>query len=263
MENMKLIDTHAHLDFPEFINDIPSILARAKKAGVGAMITIGINIASSRDAASLAEKYGEIYASAGLHPHGAMVMDDASTGEFRDLLLKERVVAVGEIGLDYFRDRKPRPVQKECMRQQIELAVEVRKPAVFHIREAWEDFFRIVPDYASKLSGAVMHCFSGNWEIAQKCLDMGFFLSIPGVVTFPKAEDLHEVARRAPLDRLLVETDCPYLSPIPFRGKTNEPAYVQYAAEMIAKLRSEPFEKIAEQTTLNARAVFRLKNKSA
>ncbi len=254
----KLIDTHAHLDFPEFIDDIPPILARSKKAGVGTIITIGIDLASSRKAASLAENYREIYSSAGLHPHGAAVLDDASLGEFRDLLAKERVVAVGEIGLDYFRDRKPRPVQIECMRQQIELAVEVGKPVVFHIREAWEDFFRIVPDYAPRLSGAIMHCFSGNREIAEKCLAMGFFLSIPGVVTFPKADLLHEVTRRAPLERLLVETDAPYLTPVPHRGKNNEPAYVLHTAEMVAKLREEPFEKVALQTTLNAKSVFRL-----
>jgi len=254
----KLIDTHAHLDFPEFIDDIPSIISRSNKSGIETIITIGIDIASSRKAASLAESYPEIYSSAGLHPHGAAILNDSKLGEFRQLLLKDRVVAVGEIGLDYFRDRKPRPVQIECMKQQIELAVDTRKPVVFHIREAWEDFFRTVPDYAPRLSGAVMHCFSGNWEIAEKCLAMGFFLSIPGVVTFPKADILQEVARRAPLERLLVETDAPYLTPVPYRGKTNEPAYVLHTAEMVAKLRNEPFDKVAEQTTLNARSVFRL-----
>ncbi|MFZ2445070.1 MAG: TatD family hydrolase [Syntrophobacteraceae bacterium] len=254
----ELIDTHAHLDFPEFIDDIPSTLARAKQAGVGTVITIGIDIESSLRAASLAEKYEPILATAGIHPHGAFVPDEASLAELEKILLKPRVVAVGEIGLDYFRDKKPRTVQQECMRRQIELACSVAKPAVFHIRNAWEDFFRIVPDYAPKLSGAVMHCFSGDWKTAVRCLDMGFFLSIPGVVTFPKAGDLREAALRAPLDRLLVETDAPYLTPVPHRGKTNEPAYVRHTAEMIAHIRKEPLDIIAAHTTRNARAVFRI-----
>ncbi len=257
MENLtELIDTHAHLDFPEFAYSIPATLERAKKAGVFTIITIGIDIETSRKAVAIAETYDRIYATAGIHPHGSYNLKTGDLQELEEIAADRRVVAIGEIGLDYFRDRQPRPIQRECMIRQIELAIKIRKPVVFHIRDAWEDFFRIVPDFASSLPPSIMHCFSGNWQVACKCLDMGFYLSVPGVVTFPKAGLLQDVVKRAPLDRLLVETDSPYLAPVPYRGKDNEPAYVRHTAEKIAELREEPFEKLAAQTTRNARAVF-------
>ncbi|MEN6439121.1 MAG: TatD family hydrolase [Syntrophobacter sp.] len=262
MENItkvpELIDTHAHLDFPEFVDDIPSTLTRAEHSGVRTVITIGIDIASSRKAATLAGEYPSIYATAGIHPHDSFILNDTSLRELEDILRGERVVGIGEIGLDYYRDMQPRPVQEECFRRQLEIARAIGKPAVFHIRDAWDDFFRIVAEYAPSFTGAVMHCFSGDWETAVRCLDMGFYLSIPGVVTFPKPGALHEVVRKAPLDRLLVETDAPYLAPVPFRGKTNEPAFVLHTATMVAQLRDETLERIAEQTTRNARSVFRI-----
>lgn len=252
----ELIDTHAHLDFPEFADDIPSVLDRARQAGVRTVITIGIDIPSSRRAVALADRYGPIHATAGIHPHDSFVPNASAMRELETIAAAERVVAVGEIGLDYYRNKKPRPVQVECMKSQIELACAIGKPAVFHIREAWEDFFRIVSDYADKLSGAVMHCFSGDWEIAKQCLEMGFYLSIPGVVTFSKAEVLQDVVRRAPLEKILIETDSPYLAPVPFRGKTNEPAFVFHTAKKIAELRAQPLEAIGGRTTRNARNVF-------
>ncbi|MEM5788238.1 MAG: TatD family hydrolase [Syntrophobacteraceae bacterium] len=251
-----LIDTHAHLDFPEFAGDIPSTLSRAHEAGVHTIITIGIDIRSSRRAAEIAAQYDEVYATAGIHPHDSFIPDESSMKELETIAREDLVLAIGEIGLDYFRDKQPRHVQQECLRQQLELARLLGKPAVFHVRDAWQDFFIIAEEYAPSLSGAIMHCFSGDWDTAARCLDMGFFLSIPGVVTFSKAADLQDVVRRAPLDRLLVETDAPYLAPVPFRGKTNEPAYVRHTAEKIAQLRNEPFAKIAEHTTRNARSVF-------
>jgi TatD DNase family protein len=254
----ELIDTHAHLDFPEFIDSIPATLERAREAGVQTVITIGIDIESSRKAALLAESFDRIHAVAGIHPHDSFIPDDASLKELEEILKSDRVVAVGEIGLDYYRNKKPHPIQIECMKRQIELACGVRMPAVFHIRDAWEDFFRIIPEYVSSLPESVMHCFSGDWKIARKCLEMGFYLSIPGVVTFAKAEDLQDVVRRAPLDRLLGETDAPYLAPVPCRGKTNEPAFVLHTAGKIAELRNEPLERIAEYTTRNAKSVFRI-----
>jgi TatD DNase family protein len=257
-KKLELIDTHAHLDFPEFFDNIPSTLSRAQAAGVQTVITIGIDIESSRKAAVLAEGYDRIYAVAGIHPHDSFIPDDASLKELEEILGSNRVVAVGEIGLDYYRNKKPHPVQIDCLRRQIELACRIQMPAVFHIRDAWEDFLRIIPEFVSSLPQSVMHCFSGDWKIAQKCLEMGFYLSIPGVVTFAKAEDLQDVVRRAPLDRLLVETDAPYLAPVPFRGKTNEPAFVLHTAAKIAELRNEPLENIAEYTTRNARSVFRI-----
>lgn len=257
-KTLELIDTHAHLDFPEFFDRIPDTLERAREAGVQKVVTIGIDIESSRKAAALAESFDSIHAVAGIHPHDSFVPDDASLKELEDILRSNRVVAVGEIGLDYYRNKRPHPVQVDCLRRQIELACKIRMPAVFHIRDAWEDFFRIIPEYVSSLPESVMHCFSGDWKIARKCLEMGFYLSIPGVVTFPKAEDLHDVVRRAPLDRLLVETDAPYLAPVPHRGKANEPAFVLHTARKVAELRNEPLETIAEYTTRNAKSVFRL-----
>ncbi len=252
----ELIDTHAHLDFPEFAGSIPATIKRAAEAGVSMIVTIGIDIETSRKAARIAGSHDRIYASAGIHPHASFSMNARDLQELDKIAANRRVVAIGEIGLDYFRDRQPRPIQRECMKHQIEMAVRTAKPAIFHIRDAWEDFFRIVPEFASSLPPSVMHCFSGDWRVARRCLDMGFYLSIPGVVTFPKAELLQEVVKRAPLDRLLVETDSPYLAPVPYRGKTNEPAFVLHTARKIAECRKEPFEKVAAHTTQNARTVF-------
>lgn len=251
-----LIDTHAHLDFPEFSGDLPAVLDRAGKKGVQEVVTIGIDLDSSHRAIELAGTYSEIYATVGIHPHGARELDDAILERLENLAGNERVVAIGEIGLDYYRDRQPRPIQKRCLEQQIELACATGLPAVFHIREAFDDFLKIVKGYCSRLRGGVLHCFSGDWKIARIFLDMGFTLSIPGTVTFPKAHEQQEVARLAPLDRIVVETDCPYLAPVPFRGKVNEPAYVYYTAQKIAELRGCPFEEVARQTTSNAHAIF-------
>jgi TatD DNase family protein len=252
----ELIDTHAHLDFPEFADSIPATIERALRAGVTTIVTIGIDLEASRKAAQIAGASDRIYASAGIHPHASFSLHTRDLEELEKLAANPRVVAIGEIGLDYFRDRQPRQIQTECMRRQIQTAVDTGKPAIFHIRDAWEDFFRIIPEFAPFLRPSVIHCFSGNWSVARRCLEMGFYLSIPGIVTFPKARSLQDVVRRTPLDRLLVETDSPYLAPIPHRGKTNEPAFVLHTARKIAECREEPFEKVAEHTTLNARAVF-------
>ena len=256
--HLELTDTHAHLDFPEFSEGLPLFLDRARQAGVSRIITIGISIETSREAAALAVQNGSIYAAAGIHPHEALHLDPGTVESLGGIARQERVVAVGEIGLDYYRDRQPRDIQKECMRQQIEVACRLGKPAVFHIREAYEDFLRIIPDYSGRLSGAVMHCFSGDWEVAKRCLDLGFYLSVPGTVTFSKAETIQDVVRRAPADRLLLETDAPFLAPIPYRGKTNEPAFVFYTARKVAELRRERLEAVAATTTANALAIFRI-----
>ena len=254
----ELIDTHAHLDFPEFADCLPAIIQRALQAGVSTIVTVGINIESSRKAVKIAGNCDRIYAAAVIHPHDSFIPDAHALKELEKIAANRRVVAIGEIGLDYFRDKQPRPVQIECMRLQIETAVKTAKPVVFHIRNAWEDFFRNVPEFAHTLPPSVIHCFSGDWAVARRCLDLGFYLSIPGVVTFRKAELLYDVVKRTPLDRLLVETDSPFLAPIPHRGKTNEPAFVLHTARKIAECRKEPFEKVAAQTTQNARAVFRM-----
>jgi TatD DNase family protein len=251
-----LIDTHAHLDFPEFCHDIRGVLDRAGKRGVQEIVTIGIDLVSSHRAANLAEAHTEVYATAGIHPHGARELDGETLLSLEGLACKEKVVAVGEVGLDYYRDRQPRPIQRRCLEQQLELAAQVSLPVVFHIRDAFDDFFKIIKAHRPRLAGGILHCFSGDWDIARTCLDMGFYISIPGTVTFPKAEAQQEVAKRAPLDRILVETDAPYLAPLPYRGKVNEPAFVYYTAEKIATLRGCTIEEVGARTTANAHEVF-------
>ena len=258
LKSAELIDTHAHLDFPEFADRIPTVVERALEAGVSQIVTIGVDIETSRKAARIARDNDRVYAAAGIHPHESFDVSPEDLRELEKIASESKVVALGEIGLDYFRDTQPRPVQRKCFERQMQTAVKISKPVIFHIREAWGDFFELVSPLAPSLPPSVMHCFSGDWATARKCLDLGFYLSIPGVVTFPKAESLQEVARRAPLERLLVETDSPYLAPVPHRGKTNEPAFVLHTARKVAECRNEPLEKIAAHTTQNARTVFNI-----
>ncbi|MFP5213325.1 MAG: TatD family hydrolase [Acidobacteriota bacterium] len=253
-----LIDTHAHLDFPGLSEDIPGVLDRAAKRGVREVITIGTDLDSSRKAIDISRTFQNVYAAVGVHPHEAFLMDEAALDDLKTLARDERVVAIGEIGLDFHYNHQPPEVQKECLHRQLRAACEVGLPVVFHVREAHEEFLSIVSDYVSSLPGVVLHCFSGDWAVAERALAMGFYLSIPGIVTFPKSAEMQEVARRAPIDRLLVETDSPYLSPIPFRGKPNEPAHVHYTAQKIADLRRCQFDEIAARTTENAHTVFGL-----
>lgn len=258
-----LIDTHAHLDFPEFAGVLQGILERARNAGVLEVVTIGIDLVSSRKAVELSQSHSEIYATVGIHPHGAFALKAEDREALEALAGQERVLAIGEMGLDYYRDRQPRAIQRKCFRQQLEIACRTGLPAVFHVREAHADFLEIVQDYAGSLAGGVLHCFSGDWAVAEHCLEMGFYLSVPGTVTFPKAEVLQGVVREAPLNRLLTETDAPYLAPVPHRGKVNEPAFVLHTAIKIAELRRCALEEVAQQTTANARMVFRMPGSGA
>jgi TatD DNase family protein len=253
---LELVDTHAHLDFPEFSRDLPAVLERASRAGVLKIVTIGIDLESSRKAVELAEQHEHIYATVGIHPHGARRLDDGTVDSMRRLAAHKKVVAVGEIGLDYYRDRQPRPAQRECFQQQVELACELGLAAVFHVRDAHEDFLRLISPFAGKLRRGVLHCFSGDWTVAEEALGMGFYLSIPGTVTYPKAQAQQEVVRRCPMNRLLIETDAPFLAPVPFRGRDNEPAYVLYTAQKIAQLRQCSLDEVAHHTTLNAHDAF-------
>ncbi|MBP8645231.1 MAG: TatD family hydrolase [Syntrophobacteraceae bacterium] len=253
-----LVDTHAHLDFPEFIHDIPGVLSRAREANVTKVITIGIDLQSSRQAIQLAREYEPIHATVGIHPHEAGQLSRDDLDLMRRLAVEKPVVAIGEIGLDFFRDRRPRSIQLSCMRRQIELAIQLNLPAVFHVRDAHQEFLGVIREYPAIWGNAVLHCFSGSWDIARKCLDLGFYLSIPGTVTFSKAETQQQVARNTPLERLLVETDAPYLAPVPHRGKVNEPAYLPYTARKIAELRGVLFDTIAQETSTNAKRIFNL-----
>lgn len=252
------IDSHAHLDFPELAQQLPAVLERAAVNGIEEIVTIGVDVASSERAVALAEKHPGVYASVGIHPHAARELDEQTRRTLRELARKPRVVAVGEIGLDYYRDRQPRTVQRACFRQQLDLACSLNLPAVFHVRDAYEDFLAIVEPYSKTLRGGIVHCFSGTWEIARECLALGFYLSLPGTVTFPKAAQQQEVARRMPLGRLLLETDAPFLAPMPYRGKVNEPALLVHTAHKVAQLRDCEVAVVARQTTVNAREVFHL-----
>lgn len=258
-----MIDTHAHLDFPEFAEDLEGVLGRARSTGVLEVITIGIDLESSQKAVRLAHAHPEIYATVGIHPHDAFALEGPDREALVALAGQERVLAIGEVGLDYYRDRQPRAMQRQCFRLQLEIACQTKLPAVFHVREAHADFFEIVKDYAGSLEGGVLHCFSGDWAVAERCLEMGFYLSIPGTVTFPTAQVLQGVVREAPLDRLLLETDAPYLAPVPFRGKVNEPAFVFHTAKKVAELRRCALEEVAQQTTSNARTIFRMPDTAA
>lgn len=253
-----LIDSHAHLDFPEFADDLPGVLERARKNGVTRIITIGVDPPSNAAAVRLAASYPQIYAAVGIHPHDSRPLGPEDLEALRAAAGEPKVLAIGEAGLDYYWNRQPRDVQESCLRMQIVLAGELGLPVVFHIRDAFDDFFRIAADYASILPGSILHCFSGDWTIARRCLDMGFYLSMPGTVTFAKAKAQQEVARLAPLDRLLVETDSPYLAPVPFRGKVNEPSYVLHTARKIAELRGVELEELAAATTANTIRAFHM-----
>ncbi|MBN1953661.1 MAG: TatD family hydrolase [Anaerolineae bacterium] len=250
-----LVDSHAHLDASLFDDDREQVIQRALDAGVGAILNVGTNLATSRAAVALAERYSFIYAAVGVHPHEAKRVTPAALDELRRLARHPRVVAIGEIGLDYYRDRSPRPVQRRACAEQLALAAELGMPVVIHCRDAHDDLIAILQGWRGT---GVLHAYSGGPERLESLLGFGFLLGISGVVTFPKARPLREVVALEPLDRLLIETDCPYLTPVPYRGRRNEPAYVRYVAEAMAHTRGLPLEKVAEATTANAERLFHI-----
>ena len=256
---MRLIDTHAHLHLPQFDGDRAAAIERATAQGVCCIVEIGYDLVSSRAALELAEQYPQIFAVAGIQPHYAAEADDAWLAEVRRLAAHPKVAAIGEIGLDYYHDRAPHDQQERLFRQQLALAHDLGKPVVIHSREAQADTVRILRDVvgASGQPG-VMHSFSGDWAYAEACLEIGFRLSFSGPVTFAKAAALHEVARRAPLDSILTETDSPFLAPHPQRGKRNEPANVRLVAERLAGRREIALEELAAATWNNAVQIFGL-----
>ncbi|MBA3945704.1 MAG: TatD family hydrolase [Herpetosiphonaceae bacterium] len=254
---MQLIDTHVHLFAPQFDGDRAAVLERAAEAGVARMIAIGYDLPTSVAALDLADAHPHIWATAGIQPHYASETGLAELDRLRTMLHHPRVVALGEIGLDYHHDRAPRSLQAELFRRQLALAREMDLPVVIHTREAHADTLMILREAAQGLR-IVMHSFSGDWQFAQLALELGAYLSFSGPVTFPKAAELHEVAQRTPLDRLLIETDCPYLAPQNHRGRRNEPAYVREIAERIAVLRGLPVAEVAAATWTNAATLFGL-----
>lgn len=250
---MYLIDSHAHLDSQKFDGDRDAAIERAREAGVFAILNVGGDLASSRAAVALAERYDFIYAAVGVHPHDARTVTPAVLGELRALASHSKVVAIGEIGLDYYRDLSPRPVQRQAFADQLALAVDLGLPVVVHSREALDDVLAALQGWEGT---GVLHSYSGGPERLEEVLELGFSIGISGPVTFPKAEPLRAVAAAVPLGRLLVETDCPYLTPVPYRGRRNEPAYVRYVAQAVARARGMEAEPLARAAADNARRLF-------
>lgn len=251
-----LIDTHTHVHSDQFNDDRSAVFERAQAAGVTRMINIGYDLPSSRASVALAQSQPMVWASVGIQPHYALNTGETELAQIRELLAEPRVVALGEIGLDYYHDRAPHDIQEQLFRQQLAMARELDFPVVIHSRDAVADTLRIL-DSAARGQAGVMHSFSGDWAYAEACLDVGFYLSFSGPVTFKKAVELQEVVQRAPLDRILIETDAPYLTPHPYRGKRNEPSYVAYVAEAIARLRDLSLDEVATITTANAERLFK------
>ena len=253
-----LVDTHCHLDFERFDHDREAVVARAVAAGVTQIVVPATNIENCAAVVALAERYEPVYAAVGIHPNSTAVWQDNYVGVLRDLARHEKVVAIGEIGLDYYWDRSPANIQQRALAMQLELAAELGLPVILHNRESSADLLAVVrqSSLAGEPEAGVFHSFSADWETAVAALDLGFYLGFTGPVTFKKADDLRRLAARVPLDRLLVETDAPFLTPHPYRGKRNEPAYVTHVAERLAALHNLPTAEFAQQTTANARRLF-------
>ena len=260
---MELIDSHAHIYGKDFTQDFPQMMERAKEAGVRTIIAVGTDLESSREACELAKAHDEIYCSVGIHPHDADRVAEKCYQLVRELALGNRkVVAIGEIGLDFYRDRSPRPSQEELFRRFIRLARELSLPLIIHDRDAHDRVIAIMKEERAHEVGGVLHCFSGDLKMAQECIEMGFMISIPGTVTFASNEPLREVVRGVKIEHMLVETDSPYLTPVPYRGKRNEPAYVRFAAERIAELKGLSSEDVGRITSFNARRLFGIARES-
>ncbi len=255
MDTPVLVDTHAHLDDSKFDRDLHRVLMNAEKAGVGRIVTVGTDIASSEKALEIASRYEGIYAAVGLHPHDAKSFDESVMDRIRELCDDPKVVAIGETGIDFFKYISPRKDQLDVFRLQVELAVEKDLPVIVHCRKGSDECLGVLGDFRGKVRG-IAHCFSGNIQSAEGFLDLGFYISFSGTITFANAVRLREIAAGIPDDRLLVETDCPYLAPHPRRGARNEPAHVRAVAETLAELKETDIETIAEITTKNARTAL-------
>ena len=256
---MPLFDTHAHLHFPDLVADLDAVLERARAAGVTSIVTIGTDRETNPAAVALAERLDGVHATVGIHPHDAA---DATEADFEAMERLARgsvkVVALGEMGLDYFRNLSPRDVQETVFRRQLDMARRLDKPVVIHCRDAHPEALAILADARVGEVGGVMHCFSADVEVAKRCLDLGLAISLAGPVTYKNARALPEVARFVPADRLVLETDCPFLPPHPHRGQRNEPALMVLTAARVADLRSVSMEALGEATSENARRLFRL-----
>ena len=248
-----LIDTHCHLFFDELKADLSSVLKRAADLGVTKFICVGTNIEDSKESYNLALDYENIFSTAGVHPHDTEEVAENYIDELYNLLKNKKVVAVGEIGLDYFKELSDISVQKKIFAEQLELAQKINKPIVFHNRDSDDDIINTLSEFPNVYG--VAHCFSSTYDVAKKLIDMGFYISFSGNLTF-KNSHLPDVAKRLPIDRLLVETDSPFLSPAPHRGKTNEPGRARFVADLLARLHNLSINEVARITTTNAKAIF-------
>ncbi|MCJ7663404.1 MAG: TatD family hydrolase [Desulfobacterales bacterium] len=258
---MILIDTHAHLDMPEFEADLPQVIQRAEEAGVSTILTVGIDPASCRRTIEIAEAYPNIFAIVGVHPHDTAQVGESELDGLKELACHAKVRAWGEIGLDFYRNLSPPVIQQERFRQQITIAKELKLPVVIHSRSATQETITCLREEKAGEVGGVIHCFSGDAQAAAQYLEMGFAISIPGVVTFSKAQGLREVVKGLPAEVLMLETDAPFLAPVPHRGKRNEPAYVRLTAAIVAEIRGQDISELAAITTKNACRVFKLDKK--
>ncbi|MFH0834307.1 MAG: TatD family hydrolase [Patescibacteria group bacterium] len=250
---MKLIDSHCHLDFPNFDQDFDQVLARAEEAGVVKFLNPGVDLPSSKKALALAEKFDNIFAAIGFHPSEAQKLSANNLAELEKMLKNPKVVAIGEIGLDFFRNQNSKKMQVEALEKQLNLAEKFAKPVIIHSRNADEEILEVLANFKIQ---AVFHCFGGDWNFAEKILDRGFLIGLTGIVTFPNAKNTHAVAQKIPLEKLLIETDCPFLAPQKFRGERCEPAFVLEVAVKIAELKNLPVEEITTETTRNAEKLF-------
>ncbi len=255
---MHLIDTHCHLDMSAYKHDLESVLANAQEKGVSTIITIGIDIKSSQKAVSLARQHKNIFATVGIHPHEATHCNDDMLHQLSDLGKDSKVVGYGEIGLDYAKKYSPPDVQQDVFYKQLLLAKKLKKPVIIHDRDAHKDTLKLLRKAGDFPQGGVMHCFSGNVKLAQQVIELGFMISIPGVVTFKNAKELQKVVKNIDIQHILVETDGPFLAPVPFRGKRNTPDKLLYTAKKIAEIKNISLEQVANKTTANAIKLFKL-----
>jgi TatD DNase family protein len=260
---MNLIDSHCHLDFSQFDSDRDQVLARARQAGVTALVNPGADMPSSRRAMALAQEHDPVFAAVGIHPHDASTLDDKNLDELARLAANPKVVAIGEIGLDYYRDLSPRPQQRTAFEEQLALADRLDMPVIIHCRDAADDVMAVLHAWQGSRTGSgapvgVFHAFSGDLAMAEAVVDMGFLIGVGGPLTYKNARHLPDVAAGLPVEALVLETDAPYLTPHPFRGKRNEPAYVSLVAEKLADLRRTPADLLCDQISRNTRRAFRL-----
>jgi TatD DNase family protein len=250
-----LVDSHCHINFDPLDKQVDEVRRRAHENGVSHMLCVAVDMEALPEVIRLAEQYDDVFASVGVHPNHTEG-HDPDIEELVSLAQHPRVVAIGETGLDYYRNEGDMGWQHDRFRRHIEAAKQSRKPLIIHTRESSEDTLRILEEEGARDAGGVMHCFVEDWDTAKRALDIGFYISFSGIVTFRNAEDLRGVARRVPADRILVETDSPYLAPVPYRGKTNEPAFVRHVAECLAEVRGEELDALAETTTRNFFRLF-------